>query len=357
MRLLKGVIENNNSPKKDGKVQVRVLGMHTKDNENSSEKFATVSTDDLPWADVLGTTSFGLISGVGVSSILPNGTWVWCIIDENPNIITVIGTIIGTHTKSSSGVYSGGSGFCDPDEEYPIEDRLNEPDINELVRGVIKNTVIGTIKNENLDDSDVYKEKKQSPSVYPNSTVFESKSGHILEFDDSEGKERVQIIDKNGNYFEMKMDEYIEKAVKDKIELVMGDMKQHIVGKLTSLIEGDIKQTFDGKLIQEITGTVSIKTSSTVKHEFGGKLSEKIAGDLESLVDGKLTLGAGDDNVPLGSKVAGIFQKIATWADSHMHIGNSGAPTSPSTMPLTPDIMDATMAMSGVYSQSVKIKK
>ena len=65
----RGVVENNDDPKQLGRVQVRVFGIH--------DSGSNVSSSALPWAEVAGGTDFGLYQGVGVTSILRNGTLVW----------------------------------------------------------------------------------------------------------------------------------------------------------------------------------------------------------------------------------------------------------------------------------------
>jgi hypothetical protein len=167
MKLYRAVIENNNDLEGFGRVQVRIQGLHTKNNENSSE-FSSVKTSDLPWAEVQGGTSFGLISGVGLSSVLRQGTWVWVVLNNNnPNHPIVTGTIAGKNTKKV--VYSSGEGFCDPEGIYPKDDMLDKGDLNPL-----------------LDDK------------YLTLAVLETPSGHVIELDDTEGDERISVKHRTG---------------------------------------------------------------------------------------------------------------------------------------------------------------
>ena len=132
--LYRGVVEDNNHPDKNGKVRVRIFGIHTEKNENSGEEFEFIASSELPWAEVMGGV-LGPSSGIGMSSVILQGTWVWVILegnDENKPII--IGTITGTKSASSIGVYSGGQGFVDPDENFPTETRLLEREILRLIR-------------------------------------------------------------------------------------------------------------------------------------------------------------------------------------------------------------------------------
>lgn len=255
MKLYRGVVENNIHPDKNGQVKVRIFGIHTVNNENSNEDFNFIKTSDLPWAEVIGSNEFGLVSGIGFTSIPKQGTLVWVILDhDDPNHPIVLGTCNGKATEVSD--YSKG-GFCDPSGTYPLSTRLNEYDTNEISRGQIKNTVIKT-KNDNLDSSDAYSEVAQGVSTYPMNHVFESQTGHMMEFDDSPGNERVQIIDKQGNYSEMKLNEYIDKAVANKINLVMGNLLEHIVGNTHIESDGNVLWNIGGNLTIDVTGNVII---------------------------------------------------------------------------------------------------
>lgn len=303
MQLYRGVIEDNNHPDKNGKVKVRIFGIHTENNENNAETFENISTAQLPWAEVMGSNESGLISGVGISSVLKQGTWVWVILDNNDtNKPIVLGVVKGTQTNKT--YYSSGEGFNDPSGVFPLNDRIGENDLNELSRGQIKNTVI-SYKNNNLDSSDYYSESAQTISEYPYNQVFESQSGHIIEIDDTPNKERVQIIDKNGNYIEMKVDEYIDKAVSKKINLIMSDLISHI--------SGGVKEQIDLDYFKDIAGYFRIRADGNL--EIINDV--KISGSLQ--VTGQIT---SNSNITSKSQVAdsvGNLSALRNAYASHSH--------------------------------------
>lgn len=81
--LYRGVVEDNNSPTKDGRVKVRVFGIHTDD----------IVTDNLPWAEVMQGIDF-IGSGLGKNTMIEIGTWVFCMLDhDNKEMPIVIGSI------------------------------------------------------------------------------------------------------------------------------------------------------------------------------------------------------------------------------------------------------------------------
>jgi hypothetical protein len=260
MELRRGVVEDNKDPEELGRVKVRIFGMHTAD-QSDAGGFGSIDTDHLPWAEVIGGTGFGLVGGAGLSSVLRQGTWVWVTFElNNPNRPIVVGTMAG---KSSA---AGEGGFSDPDGKFPSEERIGQSDISGVSRGDMSTSVIGKIKNANLDTAApaAYTEVAQEASTYPDSTVIESWSGHIFELDDTEGAERIQLIDRQGNYIEMKVGEFIEKAVQDRVNLIMGQLKEHIVGDAITINDANVTWKIGGNLTIEVGGVTKIVSTGVV---------------------------------------------------------------------------------------------
>lgn len=175
MTLYRGVVEDNNDPLKLGRVRVRIFGLHTSNNENSTEKVNVINKEHLPWAEIMGGTAFGLISGVGISSVLRQGTWVWVVMElENPNMPIVVGTVIGNNIEKLD--YSTGVGFCDPDNIYPLDEYVGLSDIN-----------------------------ADALEKYPNVSVLETHSGHKIILDDSD-EPTINVIHTSGTYIKIDKD-------------------------------------------------------------------------------------------------------------------------------------------------------
>lgn len=171
--LLRGVVEDNVDPLKIGRVRVRIFGVHTDKNENSGAKFEFVKTSDLPWAEVMGGTGFGLVGGVGLSSVLHQGTWVWLMLENNdPNKPVVLGTIHGVNSESPIAKQSSGRGFFDPAEKFPPANSTDRSDMN-----------------SRLDD------------VYTTMQVIETQSGHVVEIQDTPSSERIKVTHRTGSFF------------------------------------------------------------------------------------------------------------------------------------------------------------
>lgn len=136
----RAIVENNLDPEGYGRVQVRVMGVH---DEGSS-----VSTSALPWAEVSGGTDFGLVNGVGITSILRVGTMVWVFFNNDDfNFPVVMGTI-----KGSS-------------------------DVNDIAKG-----------------------------SYGNIATIKTASGHIISLGDAGGDEKVEIKHSTGSKITIQAD-------------------------------------------------------------------------------------------------------------------------------------------------------
>lgn len=192
--IFKGVVENN---KANGRVQVRVYGIHSQDT-------STIPTEALPWAEVQGSTNFGLLDGVGVSSVLRIGTWVY--VD-----------------------------FIGGDEESPI------------VTGV----VIGDDDHNTLVQ-DNYQEVQ----------TLKTTSGHIIEFSEVDGDERITITHKSGTKINLDNEGTFNiESVKDLNVTVAGNANLTTTGNTTLTSTGSTAVTASDVTVNA-SGAASITAPS-----------------------------------------------------------------------------------------------
>jgi hypothetical protein len=253
-----GVVESRADPKQLGRVRVRVLGIHTEDK-------VQLPTADLPWATVL--SHDGANSGLGTTpSFFVEGTWVLVgFFDDHMQEPYIIGGLPGIPSTKSSNYAT--EGFTDPNNTYPVA--INVSDVHENARGSItalspaaRDSIrkvsipsadfdgfeIATVgsnlavaqSNGGTFDEPLVVNGTYKPT-YPNNHVYNTESGHLLEFDDTTDQKRIAITHSAGSYQEYSNDgTYVSHVVSKMFEIVSSDK--------SSLCEGDVIETIDKSL-------------------------------------------------------------------------------------------------------------
>lgn len=305
-----GVVEDIDDPLKLGRCRVRIIGLHTSDK-------SMIPTDHLPWATVLQPTTSAATSGVGTS---PNGlvcgSWVAGFFLDPPYCQQplIIGSIPGIPSEKPG----KNIGFSDPNEVYPKENYLNESDINKLARNEdIENTVVQT-KKSNLEsnieaalNSTLWSEPEVPYNAkYPKNHVLQTESGHIEEFDDTPGNERIHRYHKSGTFEEIHPDgKKVTKIISDNYTIVLENDKVLIKGTKYENINGDDNIRIKGNLNIHIEGDANILVSGNLTSEVKGDYFQKVDGVCAIVSSGNMVLSAPriDLNPPEISTPSDIF--------------------------------------------------
>jgi len=345
MILYRAVVEDNKDPEKIGRVKVRIHGVHTSENGNGGEAFAAIKTEDLPWAEVMGSTAFGLVGGVGVSSVLRQGTWVWVMLemgDQNKPVI--VGTISGINSEDSKGKASGGEGFYDPDEVYPYVKRSAESDINRLARNeklseayydepteVIKSvdgtdtpvsvdttahdkinqTLNEVTETDGVSGTDpTFKEPASlsDAAVYPDTSVIETQSGHVVEIDDTSGNERIRVYHRTGSYVEIRPDgSFVQKSVgteanyymhaADVNELITASVNRYVSENIDEIIKGYVHRFIEGEVKEHVGGNINYDSDGNVVWNVGGNFTLNVSGKIDIDAGPEIDMDAGIINL------------------------------------------------------------
>lgn len=139
---------------------------------------------------------------------------------------------------------------------------------------------------------------------YGEVTVFQTKTGHRIEMDDTSGGERIQILHAKGAHIEILPDGSINIATdanvltrsKKRTELVIDDSFEEIGGNHTSTVELDESRTVYGKSTKSVTEGVTFSsdsmdaTISAYTKLLGGSLSATIDNLFEVNAGGDITL-------------------------------------------------------------------
>ena len=287
-----GVVEDRNDPKKASRVRVRCLGYHTTDIQE-------IPTEDLPWATVMMPVTAGANSGIGMSPhFLIEGTWVVGFFrDPAKQEPVIMGALPGMNTTSPSeftiasssetGGQSKGGGFKDPNGKYPTELYLDIADTNLLAQEAFDTHPSKSVKDakdswSTASGSAEQPATTQSSAKYPTNHVFETESGHYVEFDDTSGNERIHLFHKKGTFIEIdSAGNVIIKTVGNVTNIVAGNMDTYVKGNYSVSAGGNIDIYAKGNLTEKVDGNVKITVKGNVESAITGSLTEEVTMDVK----------------------------------------------------------------------------
>ena len=318
-----GVVEDRQDPLKLGRCRVRCLGYHTEDKN-------VLPTSDLPWAHpLLPITSSG-ISGIGQTPLgLLEGSWVIGFFRDadTKQDAVILGALPGKPTSTGALNAAEGLGFSDPNGVYPRY--ANESDVNRLARNdadnqsltlearkTIRAASYTNIPTGNIIDvkdgvvevdasaGDVWSLPENTYSTtYPYGHVYESESGHILEFDDTPDKERILLYHHSGTEIEI-----TDKGTKNEVNkdstntITEKDNKVYIKGSSDLTIGGRHKIMLNADGAANNHYDIQVGPNANVNIQVD-------SGDVNiSTLTGKMNLFAGGD---MNMKVGGTYRLTA----------------------------------------------
>lgn len=274
-----GVVEDRNDPEKMNRVRVRVFGLH-------SEAKTDIPTADLPWASVLLPTTSAGTSGIGETPhFLVEGTWVVGFFRDGISAQDPV--ILGTLASMSGQKGNSTKGFTDPNGTYPIDRYVGASDVNELARGgdhpsiATRNTTstgVTTADGFSWDEPGTTR-----ASEYSKNHVYETESGHIREYDDTDGAERIYEQHKSGTFYEIDADG-------NKVTRVVGDGYEVIAGNNNVYVKGKVNLTIDSDCNTYVKGNWNIKVDGNISTTVGGNYTETVSGNQTTKVTGNIDI-------------------------------------------------------------------
>ena len=280
-----GVVEDRQDPKTLGRLRVRCLGYHTED-------LIKLPTSDLPWAHVMNPITSATVSGIGQTPLgAVEGTWVVGFFQDGGDAQQpiVIGTLPGVPSELPT--QGNNKGFQDEvNANYP---KYTETDVNRLAVGNDDNphmslTIRQADREQNIgradfnpvdirvanltprnlegDDGTNFSEPTTPyDAQYPHNHVYESEGGHIMEIDDTPGKERIHERHASGSGYEIGPDGTKVTRVKgDNYDLVTGDNFAHIKGNSSTTTDGGIRVFVNADATSGSNYTIEVGNNSNV---------------------------------------------------------------------------------------------
>ena len=348
-----GVVEDRADPKHLGRLRVRCLGYHTED-------LGKLETKDLPWAHVMNPITSATVSGVGQSPLgCVEGSWVVGFFTDGKDaqLPCIIGTLPGV--PSTLPVKDAVKGFQDySNANYP---KYKETDVNRLavnkkdvvagkelesnphntltIRRADRDLAIGVAQIDGVYDgvaqipTDLDITSWDEPAIpynatYPRNHVYETEGGHIKEFDDTPGSERIHERHTSGSSFEIgPSGTKVTRVKKDNYELITNDNYLHIQGISRHTIDKGLRIRVNSKGEAGNNYNIEVGQGSNVNIEVnGGNInlttlgSGEDAGDININATRNLNMQVGGDmNVNVIGKA---IENIAKTKDEFV-VGNN----------------------------------
>jgi len=342
MRQFFGIVEDRHDPLMIGRVRVRIHGIHTDNKLN-------IATPDLPWAQVLLPTTSAGLSGIGSQHGLVEGATVFGFFRDGDTCQDPV--VLGVSTGVPQSGYrvdalgnqqtrTVDKGFNDPrrltladydgtpDVANPEQDSRRPHGLTSAIDSQPKSpkeitinydatgsTITEVEATEDMlpwyplytEESDVSSiargdsvlDKKieieghtfpdsVAQPVYPYNKVYQSESGHVIEVDDTLGKERLSTYHRSGTFQEVHPDgSVVQRIVNDNYQIVAKDDKIYIAGNADLTVEkGNVT-------INVNTGNVDMKVlKGNVTSEIteGNLKADILKGTTDVLSEGKITI-------------------------------------------------------------------
>ena len=318
-----GVVENRFDPLEIGRVQVRILGIHT-------DNLQQLPESDLHWMQVMMPVTSASNSGVGETSGLMEGSHVIGFFRDGDSCQDgiVMGSINGIPQEArnvskgfsdhrtdlsatkvagrpSKVEYKEGGVVITELDRTPYPQRLDEPDLSRLAtqHNLEKDTTISSKKASQATQTNIKVAGGgtfSEPSVnfkakYPYNKVKETESGHVIELDDTPSNERVHIFHRSGSFVEMHSNgDVVVKSVKDEYNIVHANRYSHVGGTDVLTVDKGSKILINKGLELEIgDGNININVKSgNVNLTVNGDVKQNITGDYVVEVGGRFKVTA-----------------------------------------------------------------
>lgn len=330
-----GIVEDRKDPLKLGRCRVRCVGWHAEDKMK-------VPTDSLPWAmpvmPINHVHTFAPKEGDMVFGFFADGenAQVPVMLGIFPNIPLKAanpqeafsdprpaGERAGApRTPQSKDYKTDGSGIVITEkpqaELYPRE--LDEPTTSRIARNepeYITKTYIQERKDKVVNEVKTYdmhnlKHQWNEPPTahktkYPYNNVRETESGHIQEFDDTPGAERIHTAHRNGTFEELYPNgDRVQKITRDNYTIVMKDDNVYIMGQCRITVQGDAEIYVQKNVNMRVDKNVTALVKENVTFEVEGNVTGLVKKNVDLTVNQNATVKV-DGNVDV--RVGGNYNE------------------------------------------------
>lgn len=276
-----GKVEDVDDPLKLGRVKVRVNNVNTQD------------TTILPKEKLLWATP---VQGINSAAIQIEDGDNKREVGRSPTGILVNTHVVGFYADGKSaqhplvmGTFAANPGYTQDD---PTNNELHE--VNKLSRAdkdyehpVIKKKNDARTKSvPTANDGTSWDEPESAyNAIYPKNHVTETESGHIKEYDDSVGTERIHEYHRKGTFYEIDADG-------NRSTRIVANNFTVVAGTDYVNVQGDVNLTVDSNCRTYIKGNWNIQVDGTKTEVVKGKVTETYMNNQQTTITGTLDLDA-----------------------------------------------------------------
>ena len=188
--------------------------------------------------------------------------------------------------------------FSDPAGQYPRTNNHNQSSINKAARGGggKQLSVGGSVKNVDLEV------EPAASTQYGMADIRETASGHVIEFNDTPGGERILFRHKTGAGVEVRPDgTVLVVSTKNKVEVCHGSNEV--------IVEGEANLSYKGNLTLNVTGDFNVNCRDYNVHARGSK-TEQVDNNSKTSVFGNS-----------GNSVSGTFVQSVAGNTTNLTLG------------------------------------
>jgi uncharacterized protein involved in type VI secretion and phage assembly len=165
-----------------------------------------------------------------------------------------------------------------------------------------------------------------------NLRTIRSRSGHVITLNDDADNQKEQILIKSQGGHQITLD---DDSGQGKIELKTSaghTMTLDDAGSLLTITDkSGNKLEFDAN-----AGSLAIEASGNTDQKVGGNLNITVTGSATLSAPSGITIDSTSVKLGTGASLALVNETMLTIFNTHMHVGNMGAPTSPPVVPAVP---------------------
>ncbi len=175
-------------------------------------------------------------------------------------------------------------GRSDPNKRFPKKEYVGVSSVNNIARGARTSNVYigGSVPGLDLELND------EPSTQYPENQVKETASGHVIEYDDTNGRERVMIRHRTGSGVEMRADgTVILSSTNNTLRIVAANEKV--------IVEGDGEVVYNGNLKMRVAGDFDLEVGGDFNVNVTGNKEERIKSSLIESVSKNKTITVGEN--------------------------------------------------------------